>query len=201
MPSARKGNGFDPTVTQRFVGEIERHLETIDTYKGEHARRCQSVREMITDVYELAKGSGIPPKELRAVIRARGLQSKLDAVREDLDDFERQETFDQIRLALGELSELPLGAAPLAKAADAPAGDPNKEAAERNAAAVKDGITEMSPAKQAKARAGKNGIRAASKQKGAEALDELTDKATGADDGKDLRPRNLRTGSAQPEAA
>ncbi len=145
MPDAKKGNGFDPVITTRFVSEIERHLDQIESYKGEHMQRCQSVRELISEVYDRAKDSGLPKQELKAVIRARTLEAKAKAARDDLEDMERRETFDQIRLALGDLSELPLGAAPLSDAPDAPKGDPNAEAAKRNTEALRTGIKPMKP--------------------------------------------------------
>jgi hypothetical protein len=62
-----------------------------------------------------AEKAGIPKREFRAVMRTRQLENKLEAIRDGLQADE-QETFDQIRNALGDLADLPLGQAALAKA-------------------------------------------------------------------------------------
>lgn len=136
MPEARRGNGYDKDVTRQYVGRIDGLKSLIASYTGEHMQRCRKVRDDINGVFEEAKDAGLPKRELKAVIKARELEAKAKAARENLDDMDRIETFDQIRLALGDLSELPLGAEPLSQAPDAPDGDPNAEAALRNAEAL-----------------------------------------------------------------
>jgi hypothetical protein len=101
-------NQFDATVLKRFVGEIEKHHDQIASYKGEHAQRVKSVQEMISDVYDRAKDSGVPKRELKAVIKERALLKKIEALREDMEE-EQAETYDQIKHSLGMLSDLPLG--------------------------------------------------------------------------------------------
>lgn len=103
-------NGFESA--ERWVTEIERHHETLATYQGEYMARCRTVRESISGCYDAAKESGIPVKELRAVIKERQLHKKIEALRENLDE-EQAETFDQIKHALGMLNDLPLGEAAL----------------------------------------------------------------------------------------
>lgn len=141
-------NGFDATVLKRFVGEIEKHHAQIASYKGEHAQRCGSVQELISECYDRAKDAGIPKKQLKAVIRERDLLKKIEGLREDMED-EQAETFDQIKHALGMLSDLPLGDAALkrSEAVDSltegdefEAADPNKAAAEDNAAKLTAGL-------------------------------------------------------------
>lgn len=103
-------NQFDAVVLKRFVGEIERHHQTIASYKGEHAQRVKTILEQITDCFDRAKAAGIPKKELKAVIRERKLLEQIEALREEMEP-EQQETLDQIKHALGMLSDLPLGEA------------------------------------------------------------------------------------------
>lgn len=109
-------NGFDAAVLKRFVGEIEKHHDQIASYKGEHAQRVKSVQEMISDIYDRAKDAGVPKKQLKAVIRERDLLKKIEGLREDMED-EQAETFDQIKHALGMLSDLPLGDAAMKRSA------------------------------------------------------------------------------------
>ena len=136
-------NGFE-TAT-RWVEEIERHHETLATYQGEYLNRCRSVRELITGCYDAAKDAGIPRAELRAVIKERALLAKIEALREDMEP-EQRETLDQIKHALGMLSDLPLGETAMKRsdaidsltAQDDP--DPEAIAAETNKAALRAGI-------------------------------------------------------------
>lgn len=106
-------NGFD--VAKQFVSDIERHFETLDSYRGEYMNRCRAVRDLIAQIYDRAKDAGVPKKELKAVIKTRELERKIEELRDDLED--GAETFDQIRHALGDLADLPLGTAALDRAA------------------------------------------------------------------------------------
>jgi uncharacterized protein (UPF0335 family) len=147
-------NGFDTTVLKRFVSDIERHHETIASYKGEHAQRVKSVQELITEVFDRAKDAGVPRKELKAVIKERRLLVQIENLREELEE-DQQETLDQIKHALGMVADLPLGEAALkrSEAIDSltsnddgdppPAEDENKTAGRRNAKALRGGIAPL----------------------------------------------------------
>ena len=138
-------NGF--AVAQRWVDEIERHHETLASYQGEYMARCRSVRELITGCFDAAKDAGIPRAELRAVIKERQLLAKIEAMREDMEP-EQRETLDQIKFALGMLSDLPLGEVALKRSDaidsltddEAQAPDPEAIAAETNTAALRAGL-------------------------------------------------------------
>lgn len=139
-------NGFDATVLKRFVTDIERHHETIASYKGEHAQRVKSVQELITEVFDRAKDAGIPRKELKAVIKERRLLVQIENIREDLEE-DQQETLDQIKHALGMLSDLPLGDAAMKRSAavdsltdEDNAEDADEVAGRTNAEALSAGI-------------------------------------------------------------
>lgn len=137
-------NGFDATILKRFVGEIEKHHDQIASYKGEHAQRVKSVQEMISDVYDRAKDAGIGKKQLKAVIRERDLTKKIEAIREDMEE-EEAETFDQIKHALGMLSDLPLGETALKRSAavDSLTQDDDEAAGRENAAKLSAGISKL----------------------------------------------------------
>lgn len=137
MPSAQVGNGFDPTLTKRFVGEIEKHFETIASYTGEHMKRCKDVRELVTRVYDTAKDAGIPKKELKRVINLRKLDRQKQALLDDLEGDEA-ETVEQIQLALGDLADLPLGEAAVAAAPKARKPRKSAEQAKADADALDD---------------------------------------------------------------
>lgn len=134
-------NGFDGA--KLFVADIERHFETLESYRGEYMRRCRDVRDLIAQTYDRAKDAGVPKKELKAVIKARELERKIEALRENLDE-DGAETFDQIRHALGDLADLPLGDAALkrAQAVDSLVTD-QFDAADPAKAHVADNVTKL----------------------------------------------------------
>lgn len=108
-PAAKDHNGIE----KRWVGEIERHLSELDSMRGEYMAACKDVRERIAECYDRAKDAGLPKKALKAVIKTRQLQKKIEGLREDLAEDGLDESYDQIRHALGDLSDLPLGQAAL----------------------------------------------------------------------------------------
>lgn len=139
-------NGFEPA--KRWVQEIERHHETLLTYQGEYMARCRPIREAIAGCYDAAKEAGIPRKELRAVVKERKFLKQIEANRAKLEADE-QETLDQIKFALGMLSDLPLGEATLARSEAIDSltqGDEPTEAEERtagNVAQLRAGIKQL----------------------------------------------------------
>lgn len=161
-------NGFDPDVLNSIVGRIEQVFVELDSLRGTYMQDCKSFREDIANLYDEAKARGVPPKSLKKAVKARELNRKIEALREDLDLVDR-ETYDQIRHALGDLADTPLGDAALNKAArpiadaidrgelsiEFPGAGPNgetvtidkatREAAAKNAAALEAGIKPLKP--------------------------------------------------------
>jgi uncharacterized protein (UPF0335 family) len=95
-----------------FVEEIENYRGQQDRLREKCSEDCSAITESITAVYSAAKDAGVNKKALKKVVRTRELERKAKAEREKLEGFE-QDTFDKIRLALGDLAELPLGQAAL----------------------------------------------------------------------------------------
>lgn len=118
--SAVKGNGFDGPMMSRYTDEILKRHKNIDRFTGEHMSRCKAERDEINRVYDVAKDSGVPKKEYKAVIKTTLLQMKLDSIRDELadgdDSADSVETYDMIRHALGQLADTPLGQAAEKKA-------------------------------------------------------------------------------------
>ncbi|MCF1502173.1 hypothetical protein L0F51_00130 [Afifella sp. H1R] len=119
-------NGFDPQKCQTFVSQIERIFAEMETKKGEYMAWCQGRRELISGVYDNAKDAGIPKKELKANVKRRQLEAQIDALREDMEP-DQQDTYDNIRLALGDLADTPLGDAALAKSSAGTGGNAKQE--------------------------------------------------------------------------
>ncbi|PZR88380.1 MAG: hypothetical protein DI537_23875 [Stutzerimonas stutzeri] len=135
-------NGFESA--ERWVKEIERHHETLATYQGEYMARCRPVRESIAGCYDAAKEAGIPRKELKAVIKERRFLKQIEANRAKLEEDE-QETLDQIKHALGMLSDLPLGETALKRSAavDSLTQADDEAAGRENAAKLSAGISKL----------------------------------------------------------
>jgi uncharacterized protein (UPF0335 family) len=111
MAAAEHGNGYDPERVTQLVGRIENVLRDIDSIKGSMMEQCKRKHEEIKGIYDEAKEAfGIPKRALKGVVKARGLERKLEELRDNLED-DDQEAFDQLRHALGDLADTPLGAA------------------------------------------------------------------------------------------
>jgi len=117
QPATIGHNGSMPPadVLLDFTHRVENLYDELASEKGEYMNRARQIRESIARVLVEAKDAGIPKKEFKTVIKARQLENRLEHLRDDLEPDE-VETYDAIRLALGDLSDLPLGQAALAKA-------------------------------------------------------------------------------------
>ncbi|MFN3891968.1 MAG: hypothetical protein ACK4MV_16355 [Beijerinckiaceae bacterium] len=145
-PHEDQKNAAGDGVAQRWTAEIERHYDTLESLRGEYMNECKQVRELISECYDRAKDAGLSKKALKAVIKTRQLEKKIESLREDLSEDGLDDDYDAIRLALGDLAELPLGAAALKgkepNAVDSLAGDDDEfDAVGRaNAAKIEAGI-------------------------------------------------------------
>lgn len=110
---ARHGNGYDPDLIVQYVRSIEELAQDKEQAQSEFMHRAKAITAEIKEVYDAAKESGIPRKELKAVVRTRELERKVEAERQKLEP-EEQDTYDMIRHALGDFADSPLGAAALA---------------------------------------------------------------------------------------
>lgn len=111
MPS----NGYDQTLLQSTVRSIERCATELLSERGSYMQRCRTIREEITGIYDSAKEAGIPRKELRALIKTRELERKIEETRLALEADE-QATFEVLVASLGEFANTPLGDAALKRA-------------------------------------------------------------------------------------
>lgn len=102
-------NAIQPELIAGFTDRIENLLADLASAKGNYMREARNIREDINLVYGEAKDAGVPKRAFKAVIKARGLERKLDACRGDLEESDEIETFDQILEALGPLGDTPLG--------------------------------------------------------------------------------------------
>lgn len=132
MAKAKNGNGDagEPGIGHNGLGDkgksyverIEALMDELDAQREAFKSAAKEYRDDIKEIVEEAKGAGISAKSLKAVIKARALSRKADAARDALGAVDR-DTFDNIRLALGDLADTPLGAA-----ATVAAGQPQVQA-------------------------------------------------------------------------
>lgn len=116
----RIGNGFDPDIVKGYVDRIERLDDDLAHEKGVYMEACKVIHEQRAGVIQEAKDQhGISKRALKTVVKVRGLEERAERLREELEP-EIQDGFDQIRLALGDYADTPLGGAALAKAPDRP---------------------------------------------------------------------------------
>lgn len=112
---AEAGNGQGKNLSEQgsdYVKRVENLHRELASEKSSYMAACKSLREGIKEVLTEAAEAGITRKTIKTAVKVRELERKAEEAREDLDIAERDH-LDNIRLALGDLSELPLGKAAL----------------------------------------------------------------------------------------
>lgn len=106
-------NRATPDEMASFVDEYEKmereKLERKMAYMAECAKISGRQKELVDD----AKGQGLSGKVLRSIVKARAYERKAAAIEEALEDDDGQ-LFVDIREALGDYADLPLGQAAVA---------------------------------------------------------------------------------------
>jgi uncharacterized protein (UPF0335 family) len=111
------GNGYPATVVKGFVKEIETLEAEATDIRFKAMQKIEKIKEQQGDIYDAAKEKGIPRKALRTVIKVRQAEAKVEKLRNDLEEDE-QDSFDLLRLALGDLEDTELGKAAMARMAE-----------------------------------------------------------------------------------
>lgn len=111
MAAAQHGNGPNPERTKECVERIEALDRERERLHMEYMAECARLARDKGDIYTEAKAAwGLSTRVLKRVVKVRGAERKLEEMRSSLEA-EEQETFDQIRFALGDLADTPLGRA------------------------------------------------------------------------------------------
>jgi len=111
MSAAQHGNGPNPDRTRECVTRIEALHQKKERAHMAYMAECAVIAEDVKVIVDEAKAAwGIPKRALKTVIKVRAGERKLAKLREDLEA-DDQESFDQIRHALGDLADTPLGRA------------------------------------------------------------------------------------------
>lgn len=97
-----------------FIDKFEELEKEVLREKMAYMERCRRIREQQKDLLDDAKSQGLPKNVVKAVAKARELERKSQALMENLEDDQRQ-IFKDIREALGDYADLPLGAAAVSR--------------------------------------------------------------------------------------
>lgn len=93
-----------------FIDKFEELEKQVDSLRGEFMAKVKKVREAQSELLDDAKSQGVAKKVVKTVVEARRLEAKAKEKMEDLEDDDRVMAVD-IRKALGDYADLPLGAA------------------------------------------------------------------------------------------
>lgn len=112
------------TLNEQGV-EFVKRIETIEAEIDDETTKFKDemvapLKGDVKSVYEEAKAAGLTKKSVKTIIAARKKERQVEAARRALDMAD-QSTFDNIRLKLGDLADLPLGKAALGEGAAAAA--------------------------------------------------------------------------------
>lgn len=108
-------NGYDKDTLVNYIERIENLQNEIDSERGTSMQKCKTLRADKKEVYGEAKEAGFDSKALKVLIENRGLQKKIDANIAALEA-DQQDAHDRMIGALGDLANLPLGQAAIARA-------------------------------------------------------------------------------------
>lgn len=114
--TAKAGHNSLSDQGKAFVERVENLHGDLMKLRMSYMSECKTVREDIAAVLQEAKEAQIPKKVIKTTVKVRELERKADEAREELDIADR-DTFDNIRHALGDLADTPLGQAATAAAA------------------------------------------------------------------------------------
>lgn len=111
--TARVLEGRNRANSDEMAAYINR-LEELDSEllreKMAYMERARRIQENKKEVLDEARENGLSKKAVRAVVKVRDLERKAEAAREDLEDDDAA-VFDDIREALGDFADSPLGKA------------------------------------------------------------------------------------------
>lgn len=113
-----KTYGYDTDALKNIFSEVDRIEEELLSERGTYMAKCAKLREEKKDIISVAKDKyGVPTKVTKSVLKAREFEKKAAAARDDLEG-DDQDSHDNVRLALGDLADLPLGQPALQQAAE-----------------------------------------------------------------------------------
>lgn len=97
-------------VIEGFIKRFRALDAKADSIMGKAKQEVKSLREDQREILEEAKNKDVNVRALRAAIKQQRLAEKIEAVRDNLDEEDRDD-LDSIKSSLGWLADTPLGEA------------------------------------------------------------------------------------------
>lgn len=94
-------NGPDPELTYACIREVERIDDEIESEKGAYMARVKAIKERRKAIIEDYRDRGLSAREIKAALKIRAQEAKIEDIRAD---FEEQEDLDQFDLFLDALA-------------------------------------------------------------------------------------------------
>lgn len=107
-------NRANPEEMASFIDKYEQLEQECLREKMAYMERCRRIRQQQKELLDDGKTQGLPKNVVKAVVKARELERKVEALMEELED-DAQQVFKDIREALGDYAELPLGQAAVSR--------------------------------------------------------------------------------------
>lgn len=107
-------NRANPSEAGSFVDKFEALESEVLREKMAYMERCRRIRGQQKDLLDDAKSQGVNGSLIKAIVKARAYEAKAAAIEDNLEDDDRK-FFQDIREALGDYGDLPLGQAAIAK--------------------------------------------------------------------------------------
>ncbi|UDF29337.1 UNVERIFIED_ORG: hypothetical protein LHK14_17765 [Roseateles sp. XES5] len=107
-------NRANPEEMASFIDKYEQLEQECLREKMAYMERCRRIRAQQKELLDDGKTQGLPKNVVKAVVKARELERKVEALMEELED-DAQQVFKDIREALGDYADLPLGQAAVSR--------------------------------------------------------------------------------------
>jgi uncharacterized protein (UPF0335 family) len=85
MTAAASGGNDIAAKAEAYIRQIEEIDEDLDSEKGEYMSRCRFLRDKRKHVFGAAKDDGIQVKPLKAVVKRRKYERKIEALPSEFD--------------------------------------------------------------------------------------------------------------------
>ena len=96
-------NGYDPEKVASYVNPIERVDRDLESEKGAYMNRCKQLRDQKKNIIEDARDAGLPKAPLKAMVKIRMQEGKIEDLRAELEPDE----VEQLDLLIHAMEQAP----------------------------------------------------------------------------------------------
>lgn len=107
---ALRGNGFDSEIVSNLVDRILSLHADLGAARIDYMNECKPIHHDINAVLDEGRDKGVPRKAIKAAVKKRILERKIENIRDDLEG-DDLDNYDLVLKALGDLADTPLGRA------------------------------------------------------------------------------------------